>query len=140
MTNTRRINPYYIGFDSIFDKLFHEVDSKIKTVTYPPHDIVKIDDKNYRVDVAVAGFSEEEVSVTLERDVLTISGKRQEPNEKSEYVFRGIAKRDFDLKFNLYNKFLKVDNAVMKDGILSIQFVSVVPEDQLPKQITIQKS
>jgi molecular chaperone IbpA len=140
MTNTRRINPYYIGFDSIFDKLFHEVDSKIKTVTYPPHDIVKIDDKNYRVDVAVAGFSEDEVSVTLERDVLTISGKRQEQNEKSEYVFRGIAKRDFDLKFNLYNKFLKVDNAVMKDGILSIQFVSVVPEDQLPKQITIQKS
>lgn len=141
MTNTRRINPYYIGFDSVFDKLFHEMDSKIKTTTYPPHNILKIDDKNYRVDVAVAGFTEEEVSVTLERDVLSISGKRKPTDEEySEYLYKGIAKRDFELKFNLYNKFLKVDTATMKDGILSIKFISVVPEEQLPKQIAIHKS
>lgn len=139
MTNTR-INPYYIGFDSIFDQLFHEVGTKIKTVTYPPHNIVKLDEKNYQVDVAVAGFTEDEISISLERDVLTISGKRKDVDNNTEYLYKGIAKRDFDLKFNLYNKFLKVDEAVLKDGILSIKFVSVVPEDQLPKQIAIKKS
>jgi len=139
MTNTRRRNPYYIGFDSIFDQMFHELESKMKTVTYPPHNIVKVDENNYKVDIAVAGFTENDITITLDNDVLTIAGKQQSEDVKPTYLYKGIANRDFDLKFNLYNKFLKIDTVTMKDGILSINFVYEVPEDQLPKQITIQK-
>jgi molecular chaperone IbpA len=111
----------------------------MKTVTYPPHNIVKVDENNYKVDIAVAGFTEDDITITLDNDVLTISGKQKSEDVKPTYLYKGIANRDFDLKFNLYNKFLKIDTVTMKDGILSINFVYEVPEDQLPKQIAIQK-
>ena len=139
MTKDRRINPHFIGFDSVFDQLFSEMNGKLKAASYPPHDIIKIDNKNYRVDVAVAGFDEDEVSVTLDRDVVKIIGKHKNDTNEN-YLYKGIAKRDFELLFKLYNRYQQIDNAILKDGILSIHFVSMIPEDQLPKQITIQKS
>jgi molecular chaperone IbpA len=139
MTNTRRVNPYYIGLDAIFDKFLHDTGTSYKPVTYPPHDISKISENEYRVDVAVAGFSEDEITIKLENEVLKISGKRNQSSDEVDYLYRGIAKRDFELQFKLYNQYLQVDSATIKDGILSIKFVLIIPEEKLPKLIQIQK-
>jgi molecular chaperone IbpA len=111
---------------------------------YPPYDIEKVGDDNYRVTMAVAGFTEDELDVTVKDDVLVISGRAQkaEPAEgeaetaQPVYLHRGIAKRAFERRFHLADT-IKVTAASLENGLLHVSLVREVPEERKPRQIPI---
>ena len=107
--------------------------------SYPPYDIVKMGEDNYRISMAVAGFREDELDVTMERNVLIVSGRARETAEEGEDVtvlHRGIAKRAFEHRFELADT-IKVEDAKLENGILSVELVREVPEHLKPRQIKI---
>ncbi len=111
---------------------------------YPPYDIEKVGDDNYRVTMAVAGFTEDELDVTVKDDVLVISGRgaRAEAAEGEDaapqpvYLHRGIAKRAFERRFHLADT-IKVTGASLENGLLHVSLVREVPEERKPRQIAI---
>ena len=138
MTNID-FSPLYrstVGFDSLANML----DSAMQTNAapgYPPYDIESVDEGKYKITLAVAGFSEEELDIQTESGVLTVSGKRDEDN-KGTYLHRGIAKRSFERKFQLADH-VEVSNAELVNGLLEVSLVKEVPEALKPKKISIGK-
>lgn len=106
--------------------------------TYPPYNIIRLSDTQTVLEVAVAGFKESEVSVTVEEGYLKISGRKEKTTEASEYLYRGIGTRAFDKSFAL-SKDAKPDAAEYSDGILSVFVSYELPEDKKPKQIPISR-
>jgi len=120
-----------VGFDRYFN-VPHQVNSN-----YPPHNIVKYDDTHYGIEVAVAGFSKDEITVEVDQDQLMITGKKSNIAEGVEYLHRGLAARDFEQQFTLA-EYMEVKGAEVKDGMLKIQIERIVPEALKPRQITIK--
>jgi molecular chaperone IbpA len=135
MTNTYTWpgQTWTIGFDSIFDRL-----EKLneKQSGYPPHNVVKHDDNRFEIAVAVAGFSEKDLFVEQEENVLTIASKDVDLNGSKEYIHKGIATRKFNKTFTL-GEFIEVKEVSLADGILSIYLEKDVPEEKKPKTFTI---
>jgi molecular chaperone IbpA len=135
MTNTYTWpgQTWTIGFDSIFDRL-----EKLneKQSGYPPHNVVKHDDNRFEIAVAVAGFSEKDLFVEQEENVLTIASKDIDLNGNKEYIHKGIATRKFNKTFTL-GEFIEVKEVSLVDGILSIYLEKDVPEEKKPKTFTI---
>jgi molecular chaperone IbpA len=135
MTNTYTWpgQTWTIGFDSIFDRL-----EKLneKQSGYPPHNVVKHDDNRFEIAVAVAGFSEKDLFVEQEENVLTIASKDVDLNGSKEYIHKGIATRKFNKTFTL-GEFIEVKEVSLVDGILSIYLEKDVPEEKKPKTFTI---
>lgn len=115
-----------------FDKVFNAT----TTSTYPPYNINKVSDEHYVLEFAVAGFNRGGIDISVEKDVLTIKGERQE-DEGANYIHKGIAGRKFTRSFNL-PEYFEVDRASMIDGILYIDLYKRVPEDKKPKKILIK--
>jgi molecular chaperone IbpA len=109
-----------VGFDRLFD-LFESGFSNQVAETYPPFDLVQDGDDRYHITMVLAGFRPDEVEITAHQNVLIVSGRKQE-NEDSRYIHRGIAARDFERRFGLAD-YVKVRNAELKDGMLSIRRV-----------------
>jgi len=108
------------------------------TSNYPPYNIVKIDAENFSVEVAVAGFGKKDISITKEKEVLLIEGsKKDNLNEDTEYVHRGLSGRTFSRKFTLADDII-VKGADMKDGILSVSLERIIPEEDKPVEIKIK--
>lgn len=129
-----QLNRALVGFDRIFNDRFFET----RTNNYPPYNIVKYDDNNYGIEVAVAGFSKEEITVQIDQDQLTISGtKSVDVNDSKEYLHRGLAARDFEQTFTLA-EYMEVKDAEVKDGMLKIQIERIVPEALKPRTIEIK--
>jgi|TARA_B100001105_G_C22378366_1_gene438413 molecular chaperone IbpA len=128
--------PFAIGFDRTF-QLLNRADHLHDTSNYPPYNIVKIDAENFSVEVAVAGFGKKDISITKEKEVLLIEGKKENLNEDTEYVHRGLSGRTFNRKFTLADDII-VNGADMKDGILSVSLERVVPEEDKPVEIKIK--
>jgi molecular chaperone IbpA len=105
--------------------------------SYPPYNIIRLSESETVLEVAIAGFKEEEVNVVVEDDKLRISGKKEGP-DSSHYVHRGIGSRAFERIFTL-SKDTKVTKAEYADGILSIFVLYEVPEEKKPKQIPVQQ-
>lgn len=103
---------------------------------YPPHNIEKINDEAYRLTLAVAGFDREELEVSLHQGVLTIRGERLKDDDASRFLYRGIASREFTRRFKLDANML-VDAVTLDKGLLVIDLVREVPEEQKPKLIPI---
>ena len=122
----------FVGFDTLFEELNAVADRKESN--YPAYNIVKDDEEHYRVEVALAGFSEDEINIQTEKGILTIEAKKAE--ERSNYIHQGIAKRAFSKMFRLAD-YMKVDNAQLIDGILTVFLHREVPEADRPKQISI---
>lgn len=130
-------NPFSIGFDELFNRLERSCQST--STGYPPHDIVKINDDEYQISLAVAGLSEEDISVTAKEDILTIeyndNGKEK---DQTEYVHRGISKRSFKKDFVLSEHIVVRDDSVsLKNGILSIRVFRQIPEEKKPRKLSI---
>jgi molecular chaperone IbpA len=123
-----------VGFDNMFDNL-HRFAAVPETVKYPPHDIVKHSDICYSVEVAVAGFKESELEVTVENSVLTIKGTQAE--RTVDYLHRGISTRNFTKVLNLAEHVI-VKGAVVDNGLLIINLEIEVPEEKKPRRIEIQ--
>ncbi len=131
------LSPFFrstVGFDRMLDALENaQVD---QMDSFPPYDIEKLGEDRYRITLAVAGFSENELNIVAQNNVLTVSGRRQEPSE-SAYLHRGIAARSFERRFELAD-FVEVTEARLDDGLLRIDLVREVPEEMKPRSIEVQ--
>lgn len=122
-----------VGFDRYFDNTSHYTNGN-----YPPHNIIKYDDKHYAIEVAVAGFSKEEITVSVDQDQLTICGTNTVTEDRQvEYLHRGLAARDFEQTWTLA-EFMNVTGAEVKDGLLIINIERIVPEALKPRLIEIK--
>ena len=134
-------SPYYratVGFDRVFD-LLDSVASQTGSAGYPPYDIEKAGDDAYRIVMAVAGFSQAELNVTQKESELLISGKAQPSAEEKEYLYRGIAGRDFERRFQLADH-VRVTGAALANGLLTIELRREVPEEKKARAIHIEAS
>ncbi len=123
-----------VGFDRLFDMLENAVQFD-PAENYPPYNIERTGEDGYRVTLAVAGFTPEELSITAQANQLIVSG-RKAGEESGEYLYRGIAGRAFQRQFNLAD-FVKVVGAELKNGMLSIELAREVPEALKPRRIEI---
>jgi molecular chaperone IbpA len=129
-----------VGFDRLFDML--ESGSGAPTQeNYPPFDLIKVGENDYRIELAVAGFRPDEIDITSHQNQLIVSGgKAEEAEQKGEdYIYRGIATRSFERRFALADH-IKVRGADLKDGLLSIELVREIPEAMKPRKINIGRT
>ena len=128
-----QFRPFAIGFDRYFEDLDRL--SNLSQPNYPPYNVVKVDDENFIVELAVAGFDKTEISVTKEKNQLIIEGKK-EADEEIEYVHKGLATRSFKRSFTLADDIV-IDSAWCDNGILSVQLIREIPEEDKPQEIKI---
>ncbi len=137
MRTTLDFSPLYrssVGFDRVFDLL--ETASRIETIdNWPPYDIARTGDDAYRITMVVAGFSQDELSLTHEPNMLVVSGSKS-GDEKAEYLHRGIAGRPFQRRFELADH-VKVARANLENGLLTIDLQREIPEEMKPRRIEI---
>lgn len=125
-------DPFYGTLAQEFEKMF----TQPTKATYPPYNVVKINDDKIVMEFAVAGFKKDEISVTTEKNVLSIKADKPETDDKT-YLHKGIAARKFIRSFNL-PEYFEVESAGHEDGILYIDLVKNVPEEKKPKSIKIK--
>ena len=128
--------PFAIGFDRTF-QLLNRAEHLHDNSNYPPYNIVKIDAENFSIELAIAGFDKKDISITKEKEVLFIEGSKENLNEDTQYVHRGLSGRTFNRKFTLADDIV-VKGADMKDGILSVSLERIVPEEDKPVEIKIK--
>ena len=124
----------FVGFEPLFNEL-----ERLTTITpgqdnYPPHNVVKIDDEHFNIEMAVAGFGKDDVEVELKDGTLTISGERSE--DEREYAYKGISSRKFSKSFRLA-EYVVADGADLVDGVLVVNLRVDIPEEKRPQKITI---
>jgi molecular chaperone IbpA len=127
-----RLDRLSIGWSPLLDQLKEITNNK---PSYPPYDIVQMDEETNLLNVAVAGFTKKEVTVTVKDSAITIEGKQKE-KQRGEVVYQGIATRDFKLSLAIA-EYWEVTNALMENGMLTIQFNKILPEELKPKVIDI---
>jgi len=126
--------PFAIGFDRTL-QLLNRAETLHDNSNYPPYNIVKHDSENFSIELAVAGFTKKDISISKEKERLSIEGK-QEEGEEQEYVHKGLASRSFKRTFTLADDIV-VKGADMKNGILSVDLERIVPEEDKPQEIKI---
>lgn len=136
MRNTLDLSPLYrsaIGFDRMASLLdAAAVDSKS---SFPPYNVELVEENRYRISMAVAGFTQEEIEITSEQNTLVIAGKHADNTER-QYLYHGIAERNFERKFQLAEH-IKVIDARLENGLLHVELVREVPEAMKPRKISI---
>ena len=125
-----------IGFDRLFNEMNRTFANSRGSDNYPPYNIARLDDTHDVIEVAVAGFSEEEIDVEVKENQLTVTGKQEKKETEVEYIHKGISARNFERNFTLADN-VEVRAATVKNGILAIALEHVVPEEQKPKKIAI---
>ncbi len=127
-----------LGFDRFFDEVEKLMSMDVqKTVSnFPPHNIIKLDDSRYVVELAVAGFSKDEIEISVEDDTLTVKGEKKEKETEVQYIHRGIGTRSFTKTLTIADT-IEVKGAEFKDGILRIGLENIVPEHKKPRKIEI---
>jgi molecular chaperone IbpA len=127
-------DPFFIGFNRELGRL--NTAHKTNSQTYPPYDLLKLDEDTYRISLAVAGFSRENIDISVDKGTLIIKGEIVEVID-AEVVHKGIAGRKFVRSFAL-GEYMEVTGAEMKDGMLHINVDRIIPEDKKPKTIEIK--
>jgi molecular chaperone IbpA len=135
-TALNQLNRALIGFDRIFSDFENRFQG---TANYPPHNVIKYDDDNYEIQIAVAGFDIDEISVEVIQDHLVVKGEHIEvESESTVYLHRGLAARDFQRVFPLA-EYIEVLSAETDKGVLRIKLQRRVPESAKPKSIPIKQ-
>jgi molecular chaperone IbpA len=127
-----------VGFDRLFDMLENSSFGN-GGENYPPFDLIKTGENDYRIELAVAGFKPEEIEITAQQNVLIVSGSKKEEqgeDKRGDYIYRGIANRSFERRFALADH-IQVQGADMKDGMLQIELVREIPEAMKPRKIAV---
>lgn len=125
--------PSVVGFDRLldtFDTMLTE-----KPTTFPPHNIVKVDENNYLVELAVAGFNESEITIEVLKNTLTIKGEKG-LDDNRHYLHRGIGTRSFKKTVTLAET-VQVDGASLDNGVLTVKLINIVPVEKQPVKIAI---
>ena len=131
------LTPLYrstVGFDRVFDLL--DTAGKAETGGYPPYNIERLDEDDYRITLAIAGFSETDIDLELHENTLTITGSRQEGDEGRQFLHQGIAGRSFERRFQLAEH-VKVAGASLVNGLLDIELKREIPEAKKPRKIAV---
>jgi molecular chaperone IbpA len=123
-----------VGFDRLFEML-ENGSSMTGAETYPPFNLEQDGQDRYRITLAVAGFGQNEIDITAQQNMLIVSGRKQE-NEERSYVHRGIATRSFERRFAL-GDYVQVKGAELRDGLLTIELLREIPEEMKPRRIQI---
>lgn len=121
-----------VGFDRVFNSRYANGNAN-----YPPHNIVKYDENQYGIEVAVAGFDKSEIFVEVDQNNLIIRGEKSEADSTVEYLYRGLAARDFEQHFTLM-EYMNVTGAEVKDGMLKVSIERIIPEALKPRQIEVK--
>ncbi len=124
-----------VGFDRLFDMLESSTLGQTGE-NYPPFDLIKLGDNEYRIELAVAGFKPEELNVEVKENTLTVSGRKSANDEARRYLHRGLAERNFERRFQLAD-YVYVTDAQLADGLLSISLKRELPEAMKPRRIDI---
>jgi molecular chaperone IbpA len=135
MTGTFLPKTAFIGFDHILSQL-EQVSNHAKD-TYPPHNVIKYDDRTYEIELAIAGFVNDDLTIELKDNVLIVTGDRPPRRPETQYVHRGISTRKFTKSFRL-SEYTEVTGAGLRDGILSIGLEVKLPDEKAPVRIKIQ--
>jgi molecular chaperone IbpA len=134
------IHKFAVGFDNVFDELLRINAQQANGSNYPPYNVVKHDDDHFAIELAVAGFNIGDISITVEKNLLTIKGEQtqslDELEKEVEYLHRGISARSFSRTFTLAEH-VEVTGATSENGILNIELERRVPDEQKPKTIAI---
>ena len=125
-----------IGFDRV-NQLMNSALQSPKQDNYPPYNIERIDENNYSISIAVAGFCDEELEIEVEKNTLTVSGKKETEEHKGEMLYQGIASRSFRKQFQLDEQ-IEVSGARIESGMLTVKLVRVLPEHLKPRKIDIK--
>ena len=141
MVNTaffKSLDPFFVGFEDMFNRISMFTDNNDRP-NYPPCNIRSTGEKNqYVIELAVAGFTRDAIDISIEENKLVIRG-RQAEQEQTQYLYKGIAARDFTRVYHL-NEQIEVRDAELADGILRVFLERVVPENQEPRQIPVRVS
>jgi molecular chaperone IbpA len=137
MSVFHNINRYAIGFDHLMDHLVSlHSNNNLTTNEYPPYDIIREGESNYKIELAVAGFKKDELSIQLKDNTLTIKGESNSKNSNGDYLHKNIARRSFSKDFTLAEN-IEVGDAEFEDGVLGVSLTHNIPEEQRPKEISI---
>jgi molecular chaperone IbpA len=131
------LTPLYrstVGFDRVFDLL--DSAGKAESTGYPPYNIERLDDNDYRITLAVAGFGEADLDLEIRENTLTITGARKDGDDGQEFLYQGIAGRSFERRFQLAEH-VKVAGASLVNGLLNIDLKREIPEAMKPRKIAI---
>jgi molecular chaperone IbpA len=126
-------DPFFLGFN---DQFVRWESNKKTTSQFPPYNVKKVDEDNYVVELAVAGYEREDIDVTVDKDTLIIKSER-ENDDKADYLHKGIAGRNFTQTFTL-GEYMIVKSASLENGLLSVKIERELPESAKPRQIKIK--
>ena len=129
---------FSVGFDELFDHFNNTLEYSVKQQTsYPPYNINKVDELNYQIEMALAGFNKKDIEIKSADSQLTIKSVENDDKDEKETLHRGISKRKFSRTFTLADD-IKVNGAELKDGMLLIDLEKIVPEEKKPRTIDIK--
>jgi len=134
--NFNKLTPYAVGFDRVFDQLGRYVDNNISSTGFPPYNITKEGEYNLVIEMALAGFSKNDIEVMVEDGTLSIRSKKEDTSESAGEIYLGIAYRKFERKFTLADSVV-VNGAKLENGMLTIDIERVVPEEKKPRLIEV---
>jgi len=130
--------PSTLGFETMLRDIESIMQNSVETVSdkFPPHNIIKVNDTHYMVELAIAGFDEKEIDITVKDGLMTVKGEKQQADNEVNYLHKGIGTRSFSKTIRLADT-IEVQGAGFKNGILSIGLENIIPESKKPKKIEI---
>ncbi len=130
--------PSTLGFETMLRDIESIMQNSVETVSdkFPPHNIIKVNDTHYMVELAIAGFDEKEIDITVKDGLMTVKGEKQQADNEVNYLHKGIGTRSFSKTIRLADT-IEVQGAAFKNGILSIGLENIIPESKKPKKIEI---
>jgi molecular chaperone IbpA len=140
MRSSFDLTPYRrstVGFDRLFDLI--ENNARLQqTDNYPPFNIERVSEDRYRVTIAIAGFKPDEIDITAQQNMLQVTGRKEETSaeDRARFVHLGIANRNFERRFELAD-FVRVEDATLADGLLTVELVREIPDAMKPRKIAI---
>jgi molecular chaperone IbpA len=135
-----KFDKYFVGYDGIMKRFQEASETLAKTIpNYPPYNIVKVDDNKYVIEMAVAGFGKQNLEITIDNGNLTVHGYanvNDEALEDHNYLYKGIADRNFTRKFSIADT-VEINNAQLINGMLKIWLENIIPNSKKPKKVDI---
>jgi molecular chaperone IbpA len=130
--------PSTLGFETMLRDIESIMQNSVETISdkFPPHNIIKVNDTHYMVELAIAGFDEKEIDITVKDGLMTVRGEKEQTDNEVNYLHKGIGTRSFSKTIRLADT-IEVQGAAFKNGILSIGLENIIPESKKPKKIEI---
>ena len=136
LTIFNQLRPHTIGYDTIFDHFSDMFENSGSQSNYPPYNIIKLSENIYDIQLALAGYSKEDIDIEVKENTLSIKSIKKDDDNEAEVLHRGIAKRYFERHFTIADD-VKVNGAELKNGLLNISLERIIPEHKKPRTIKI---